>query len=244
MRRLKIIKVLILTFLLIVTNSGYAQNASDYLILQSIGNFYNSGKGKCGKGSGLIAAAGHFKEDHSDLNCRTGYYNTPQDIAVSVQLTQHSGSDSDKWLLHEVEDGYRDGEMERLGLLTKGARLRDINGNKIISLRGSGYSWISNNVVVEISYSDLDGTKPEPIEVIQAYLQKHPSTIPSTLVMDRAHDEKWIKDEMERRLWLCDKWFLELQKGKAEQKTVINEAVKHMEVFLNYREVLWDKGIG
>lgn len=243
MRRLKIIKVLILTFLLIVTSSGYAQNASDYLILQSIGNFYNSGKGKCGKGSGPIAAAGHFKEDHSDLNCRTGYYNTPQDIAVSIQLTQHSGSDSDKWLLHEVEDGYRDSDDSdgRLGLLSgAGVKIREIGGSRFIywGLGGGSYTWVSGQKVVEIKYTDLQRTKPEPIEVVQAYFQKHPSTITltDTEIKSRAHNEKWLKDEMERRLWLCDKWFYQLQIGKAELKAVLQNAVDSMQVFLDYRE--------
>jgi len=47
---------------------------------------------------------------------------------------------------------------------------------------------------------------------------------------------KWTKDEMDRRLWLCDKWFEQLQLGKTDQKTVLQEAVKSMNVFLDYRE--------
>ncbi len=152
----------------------------------------------------------------------------------TVQVTQHAGSDSDKWLLHEVEDGYRDGEMERLGLVTQGARLRDINGNKIISLRGSGYSWISNNAVIEISYTDLYGTKPEPLEIIQAYLQKFPSTIPATLVLDQAHNEQWIKDEMDRRLWLGDKWIARIE--TVGDLNELSSVAKNLNVFLDYRE--------
>jgi len=45
-----------------------------------------------------------------------------------------------------------------------------------------------------------------------------------------------LKDEMERRLWLCDKWFYQLQLGKAEQKAVLQNTVDSMQVFLNYRE--------
>jgi len=89
--------------------------------------------------------------------------------------------------------------------------------------------------VVDIRYTDLQKTKPEPLEVIAAYLQKHPSTIP-TLVMDKTHDVLWIKDEMDRRLWLCDKWFMQLQLKKAEEKQVYQESVKSMKVFLDYRE--------
>ena len=41
---------------------------------------------------------------------------------------------------------------------------------------------------------------------------------------------------MERRLWLCDKWFNQLQLKKAEEKDVYREAVKSMTIFLDYRE--------
>ena len=41
---------------------------------------------------------------------------------------------------------------------------------------------------------------------------------------------------MDRRLWLCDKWFLQITLKKADEKQVYQESVKHMEVFLNYRE--------
>jgi len=223
-------------FLLLSAILGYTQNASDYLILESIGDYHNSGKGKCGKGSGVIAATGHFKENHDDLTCRTGYYNAQDDLAVSIQVTKHAGSESDKWLLHEVEDGYRSDEVEKLGLPTKGVRLRQIGGSNFISLRGSGYSWISNNVVVEISYTDLYGTKPEPLEVVQAYLHKFPSTISGEMVLDRAHTEQWIKDELDRRLWLCDKWFLQVQMNKVQMSDALRTIVKCLNGFLDYRE--------
>jgi hypothetical protein len=227
--------------MLINIRDSVAQTPSDYLVLQNIGVYHNSGKGKCGKGSGVIATTGHFDEDHNDLNCRSGFYNMQLDLAVSVQVTKHSGSDSDKWLLHEVEDGYRDNDDSdgRIGRLSgAGVKIRDIGGSKFIywGLGGGSYTWISGQKVIEIKYTDLQRTKPEPSEVIQAYLQKHPSTIPATLILDKPHDVQWIKDEMERRLWLCDKWFMQLQLGKADQKTVLQESVKSMNVFLDYRE--------
>ena len=47
---------------------------------------------------------------------------------------------------------------------------------------------------------------------------------------------QWIKDEMDRRLWLCDKWFGQLSAGKTDQKTALDAIVKSMNVFLDYRE--------
>ncbi len=238
--------VILLLIFSFIPASSFSENLPDYLVLQDIGSYkleapqkviggYIGGP-RVFDGAGVIAPIGHFYLDHSDKTYEAYYEDGSTLSSSTVQVTKHSGSDSDKWLLHEVEDGYRDGEMERLGLLTKGARLRDINGNKFISLRGSGYSWISNKVVVDISYTDLYGNKPEPLEVVQAYLQKFPSTISSSLVLDNNHDIQWIKDEMERRLWLCDKWYMQFQLGKVAQKDMLKELVDHMTVFLNYRE--------
>ena len=41
---------------------------------------------------------------------------------------------------------------------------------------------------------------------------------------------------MDRRLWLCDKWFMQLQLRKVEEKQVYQESVKSMNIFLDYRE--------
>jgi hypothetical protein len=235
MRSVKIIVVFV--FLILFANSGYTQNASDYLILQSIGDYHSSGKGKCGKGSGIIATTGHFKEDHNDLNCRTGYYNMQQDLAVSIQVTQHTNSDSDKWLLHEVDAEFRN----YYGIPGLSYTVKNIDGNIVFvfSSGGRDYRWLSGNKVVIVEYTDLMMEKPEPLEIVRAYLAKHPSTLqPMTLVQLRSTDNKtkWIKDEMERRLWLCDKWFMALQLGKAEQKAVLQNTVDSMQVFLDYRE--------
>ena len=82
-------------------------------------------------------------------------------------------------------------------------------------------------------------TKPEPLEVIQAYLQKHPSTLTAFTLEElrsNANKSTWIKDEMARRLWLCDKWFMQLQLGKVQESQTLQESVKSMNIFLDYRE--------
>ena len=216
---------------------------TDFLILQDIGSYklFTGIAGRAFSGppskysqtntGGILDAAGHFSE--GDVSYEASYSEPGGKWPfVKVEVTQHSGSDSDKWLLHEVEDGYRKNpEQDNF----RGV-IREINGNRIFTYRrGTHYSWISNNIVIDIRYTDLQKTKPEPMEIVNAYLQKHPSTIPA-MVMDKAHDEKWIKDEMERRLWLCDKWFYQLQLGKVQQKQVFDESVKSMNVFLDYRE--------
>ena len=47
---------------------------------------------------------------------------------------------------------------------------------------------------------------------------------------------KWIKDEIDRRLWLCDKWNAQFQAGKTNQKDLLYNLHRSMEVFLYYRE--------
>ena len=253
LRTLMMFKFFWVCFLL--PSAGAFTSLSDCLITQDIGKFkFDSKAAGIGSAPGFVGLTGHF-QDHEDKIC-TGDYSNIDEIrglpdeeayekvfTVEVQVTQHAGADSDKWLLHEVEDGYRDGDDSdgRLGRLSgEGVKIRDIGGSKLIywGLGGGSYSWISGQKVIEIKYTDLQRTKPEPIEVVQAYLQKHPSTITlsDAELKSKAHDEQWIKDEMDRRLWLCDKWFEQLQLGKVEQGEVLQEAVKSMNVFLDYRE--------
>lgn len=213
--------------------SVYGQDISSYLITNDIGSFTVSGDPLAGKGPGMLAGTDHFYQDHTDMTFELDYFNLQTKVSTEVQVTNHADStDAIKWLLHEVECNFRrNPEQDRF----KGI-VREINGNRIFTyVRGTHYSWISNNIVVDIRYTDLHKTKPEPIEIITAYLQKFPSTMPP-MIMDITHDVQWIKDEMDRRLWLCDKWFMQLQLEKADAKQVYQESVKSMSIFHDYRE--------
>jgi hypothetical protein len=159
-------------------------------------------------------------------------------LGVEVQVTKHADPpDSIKWLLHETDRDFRN----YYGLPGKSFGPRQVGGQAIIEnlVAGGSYRWISGTKVIVIEYHDSQMTKPEPIEVIQAYLTKHPSTMQAfTLEELRSNTGKtiWIKDEMNRRLWLCDKWFMQLQLRKVEEKQVYQESVKSMNLFLDYRE--------
>jgi len=231
-------------------NRGMTQEkVEDYLILEDIGHFIVDSKPTVLKGGvGVLGATGHYV-DHEDITYDTGYIKYPggakpitfeeadsidPELVVEVQVTQHSGSDSDRWLLHEVERGFRRGDYEEN---MTSSRFRSIDGSNIFysGLGGGTYRWLSNNVLVSINYTDLYKQKSEPIEVVKAYLAKFPSTI-SAITINRSHNEQWIKDEMDRRLWLVDKWFAQLQVGNIELTKVLMQSVKHMNVFLDYRE--------
>jgi hypothetical protein len=248
-----IAKVLVVISLIFLPALLYAA-ASDYLLLQNINSykFITQSRHPLTKKTittagftsknapGFLAGADHFDVDHDDITYETVYESDITDLGVRVQVTQHAGGDSDKWMLHELEDSYRSNDQSRLGLLSRGAVIKRLvsGGDRIFSIRmgGGTYAWISNNVVIVITYRDFQGNQPEPREVIQAYLQKFPSTIPTALVLDQAHDIQWIKDEMDRRLWLCDKWFAQLQAGTVQQNDAYRAEVRSMNVFLDYRE--------
>lgn len=246
--RIKLV-LLNLISILIIPVSGYSQTVSDYLILQDVGSYKldkpekmfpgepPSGGPRIGKDSGVVGGS-HFA-DHVDTTYEVMYLGPDNYASPTVTITQHAGGDSDKWLLHEIEIGYRSSNMEKLGLLLQGAFARNIGTYKVFShgIGGGGYTWMStNNVVVDISYTSLVAGKPKPIEIVQAYLAKFPSIIPATFTLNSAHDVVWIKDEMERRLWLCDKWVMKIQLGDTELYDKLDFVVSNMTVFLDYRD--------
>jgi hypothetical protein len=252
LRKIKLVILFIGLFFLPIT--VLAQNISDYLILQDINSYKFKTQSKnpitkkiktisgywIYKNSGALMGTGHFVLDHDDTAYETVYESDVDDIAPHIKVTQHTGGDSDRWLLHEVEDNYHNDEMETLGLLTDGAVMRKIDNKRVLwlGIGGGTFRWISNNVVINISYTDLQGTKPEPIEVVKAYLAKFPSTIALTDVdlKGNAHNVQWIKDEMDRRLWLCDKWNAQSQVGGVTQANLMVKLLENMDVFLKYRQ--------
>ena len=226
-------KRILILMLLLFPALAFSQEIENYLILNNIGEYIFRPKRVITiQNAGILVPTGHFP-GHGDMTYEGIYIHPQTYIGVEVKVTQHSGSDSDKWLLHEVERGFRRSKDLQATYVSPNP-LREINGNRIWYTWGY-YEWVSNNVVVYINFTDLTGTKSEPLEVVRAYLAKFPSTIPA-ITIDRAYNEKWLKDEMERRLWLCDKWFYQLQLQKAEQKAVLQNTVDSMQVFLDYRE--------
>ncbi len=239
MKKLTLLAIAAISLLLILQKASLAQNTNDYLITSDIGSYRKITSG--GPTGSILAGADHFGIDHSDTALGIAYVNDAQKIWIDVQVTQHAGVDSDKWLLHEIEDSYRDSDNLN-ATIDEGVQIRSIDGNNIIFMSlygGKSYIWLnSNNRVVNIQCSSCSNKKPEPLEVVQAYLAKYPSTITMTdaELKGSAHNVQWLKDEMERRLWLCDKWSMQLQLGKVSQTDMLQALVKNMTIFLNYRQ--------
>jgi len=214
-----------------------AQEIGNYLVMNDIGEYKFRPKRVVTIGNaGVLVPTGHFP-GHGDMTYEGIYIHPQTYLGVEVKITQHVGSDSDKWLLHEVDRDFR----TYYGIPGEIYGPKQIDGQTILEAfaGGGNYRWLSGNKVIMIEYQDSQLTKPEPLEIVKTYLAKHPSSLsPISLAQLRSAENKtkWIKDEMDRRLWLCDKWEAEFQLGKVQQKDMLQEQVKSMEVFLNYRE--------
>jgi len=67
--------VTLMFVLLSCYSQAYAQDISDYLILNDIGGYKASKNPTTGKGPGILAGAAHFYVDHTDTSSEIGYYN-------------------------------------------------------------------------------------------------------------------------------------------------------------------------
>jgi len=224
-------------------SEGLAQSVADYLILQDIGQYKLSipekmipgfapiGGPRTFDGAGVVAGTGHFT-DHVDKSYEVMYLGGDANASPTVQVTQHAGSDSDKWLLHEMDSAFRD----KFGIPAVSYYPWQVDGHNIVidAVGGREYRWLSGNKIVTIEYHGSIVSTPEPIEVVKAYLAKHPSTIPAmTLSQLRSTDNKtkWLKDEMDRRLW-----FAQIQTSDSKLGDKLKSTTDSMVVFLNYRE--------
>ena len=233
---------------------GLSQSLSDSLLLQNIGPYQlekpekviggNIGGPRSFEGAGIIAGTGHFP-DHLDKSYEVRYLGGAELSSPKVQVTQHAGGESDKWLLHGVDRDFRN----YYGLPGDSYAMRIID-NQTIMASGSGgwtYRWLSGNKVVHIEYTDLQLEKPEPLEVVSAYLALHPSSLsPQTSLEIRTDANKtiWIKDEMDRRLWLGGKWMGTITNIGEDRKKKLIRIVDHLNVFLDYREKYYGVGAG
>ena len=218
---------------------SFAQGLESYIIQNDIGTYKFRPKPtkEIYGNSGVVISADHFDEDHDDISYITRYIKPEPILGAEVKVTQHTGGDSDRWLLHEVDEDFR----TYYGIPGKSYGPRVIDGQTILedAVGGYNYRWLSGNKVIEIKYTDLQMTKAEPLEVVKAYLAKHPSTIMSFTLQElrnNANRTKWIKDEFDRRLWLCDKWIAQYQTGGVTQTDLIYNLVRSIKVFLNYRQ--------
>jgi hypothetical protein len=244
-------KIIALASIFVVVPLIVNSAANDLLILQNIGSyrFITQTKDPLTKkivqipgyttrnAPGIIGGADHFDLDHVDTTYETDYESDAADLGVEVQVTQHAGSDSDKWLLHEIDKSFR----TSLGIPGDSYGPRLIDGQTVLEFGAGGreYRWLSGTKVIRIEYTDLQLEKAEPLEVVRAYLAKHPSTL-STMSLRQLRSEesktKWVKDEMDRRLWLGDKWVAVIQPSDSKLREKLKSMIDSMVVFLNYRE--------
>lgn len=155
--------VILLIAIILMPVTGFAQNMSDYLVMGDIGKYTVSkpqaiftgqppvGGPTMNKDCGVLSGADHFT-DHEDKTYRLRYMGENENTSPKVQITQHTGGDSDQWLLHELESGYRNNK-EMKAKYNSADPIRVINNNKIWFQQGA-YGWLSNKVVVYIVLND------------------------------------------------------------------------------------------
>ena len=234
----KIFFIFLLIFCLPIVS--FAQGLENYIMQNDIGDYKFRPKPtkEIYGNSGVVISADHFDEDHDDISYVTRYIKPDPILGVDVQVTQHTGGDSDRWLLHELDAEFRN----YYGIPGLSFTIKSIDGNSVyvFSAGGRDYRWISGNKVIRIDYTALQmSTKPEPLEIVKAYLAKHPSSMQPIALLElrgNANVTKWIKDEIDRRLWLCDKWNAQFQSGGVTQADLIYNLARSMGVFLNYRQ--------
>jgi len=235
-------KIVLITIILLSMSDGvHAQGAARYLIFEDIGDYKLSpGFELMGKlvGREPVAiqegdeASGYYKA------CAIKYSENVISPPLSVEVRIYQNS---QWLQHQLEERYRDAENMH-ATLDANIQIRIINGNNLFFYGVGGentYTWISGkNTVVDIFFPGYSSMKPEPLDVVKAYLAKYPSTIilKDAELKSKAHNDAWIKSEMEHRLWLGNRWMGQVQLGRADGQEALMDIVEHMMFFLDYRE--------
>lgn len=232
-----LLSVAVATFIAFWVTAVYSQNAPETLICKDIGNF-SQYKCECRAGRGILVTADHFGEDHIDVTCDVMYYSRAQGMTVKAEVTNHADPPhAIKWLAHEVDKEFR----TYYGAPPPEYIIKNIDGQTLYARgsKGWNYRWISGNKVIMLEYHDSDMKKPEPMEVVKAYLAKHPSSLPAMTTQElrsASQETKWVKDEMDRRLLMCDRWLQHLSNRKTGDRQVREEPVESMNIFLDYRQ--------
>lgn len=221
-----------------------AQDIAAHLITSDIDVYRASKNPSGGVGPGILAHADHFFYDHRDVNYRISYFDLTTKTGAEVQVTEHSGGDSDRWLLHEAERDFRN----YFGFPGKSYVIREIDGHRIMAagIGGWVYRWLSSNHVIHIEFTDLQMAKPEPLEIVEAYLAKYPPTLPpmtSERLRSSEGISEWVKNEMERTLWLCEKWFHNYDADGGEAARAIRKVEGLLETFVRYQEEFFPEEI-
>jgi len=237
------------------------EDVSEYLILEEIGGYSVRTKRKnvltlqvetlpgyiIRKSPGILLKTDHFQLDHDDKTYEAYYEDSNIGSYARVQVTLHAGSNSDQWLLHEVESNFRKGKYG--GMLTLD-QLKTMDGQTIFYSKSKDrektYCWLSNHMVVHMKFSVLSKYEQEEerehVELLKAYLRKFPSTVPS-IKLGQKYDKDWVKNEMDRRLWLCNSWMAWMHGGGEDFDWKFKNVIYQLYGFLDYRDFYYKNGV-
>jgi len=241
---MRIIFIMIISLVLVVEVSGQ-EGLSGYLILQNISN-YEPYEGY--QDRGRLIGAPEMKNMGNDVEGRyesyRAIYSIDEEHAVpKIEIQVHQNT---QWLEHNLQRDFRDTvDDETLGLRDSSSVIKNIGNLRFFNAATGGgqYSWLHNNLWISIEYNDLQLVEPEPLEVVEAYLQKWPPTYPTEETKLIAGTEQWIKDEMEYLLWVSDRWFVQYDAGKEALKHATWNIKDSLDDFLRYRAKYFDENL-
>lgn len=227
------------------TNLSAQENLNEYLVMHNIGS-YEIYKGY--QDRGMLIGSPEMKNMGNDIEGRyesyRAIYSIDEEHAVpKVEIQIHQNT---QWLEHNLQREFRDTvDDETLGLRFPSAIVKKLVNSRLFNTRSGGgrYAWLHNNLWIEINYTDLQLVEPEPLEVVEAYLQKWPPTYPTEATKLIAGTEQWIKDEMEYLLWVSDRWFAQYDAGKETLKEAMWEVKDKLDDFLRYRAKYFDEDL-
>jgi len=229
-------------------------DAEKYLVLQAIANYKNiTNKPNIKPDLSTMSDPGflrdvHFIVDHHDISHSALYMDRDSVSVVKVQITQHTDGDSDKWLAHELEcvmsncPKYADKPSgKKPDLVTTIKNNAIFRADDDFRSKHSTYAWTHDNIVVTVDWSHGEKVNLQPFSILEAYLDKFPSTIKLSYEDYIQEDfwNKWNLEEMRRQLWLSNKWLSQLQSNDPEYDMILKNTLFHAFTFLNSRETVY-----
>ena len=229
----------LILILLLIPGLSYAQTAGEYLILQDIGRYkLTKGieiRGRILGGEPAVARIGDEGQGYY-TSYGTRYVGGAGYVVPTVEVRVY---DSTQWMLHEMERDLKEYQGSVATKTNTSAITKSIDNNPVIKMRSGGgiYRWVSNNKAILVSYHDLQLQYPVPMEVISAYLQKYPSTLPTTYQIRHPDREKeFIREEFDRLLWVADRWVSLVQEADPNRAEKLKQAADNLLDFARYRQ--------
>lgn len=220
--------------------------AAEELLLQDFGTLKNLGSvggEHVMPGTGRVAGS-------NDRMAGTAYVDRTNHVVVNVTVQTFTDS---TWVLHEIEGQYRSKTGERINpnvSLVDGAGRRRFQLMVPTDLDPGGYvTWMAGDstvVQVEFSFIGRGRTATIPQEIVDAYLQLYPSSLPDSIADTPAHHTQWVRDEMRRLLQYAgrDLGFAAAAQDASQRFAWLSSTKERLQQFATFQEAFYAAGSG